>query len=424
MRFPTKVPTLLALFLLILLIGGISIASERLLRTSTTASGSIQPNNVTVTNATDVSLTVVWTTQSPATGVVELKGPDGKKQVFFDERDTNGKSVKKYLAHSATGRNLSPDTPYTITILTNGKTFQDNTSSANRTAPTLPLPTTGLGPAYGTVFTADNQPAEGALVRITVEGSQTLSTLVTQSGSWMIPLNLIRTNDGTRYLTTANRMTEQLTVMFDGQETTAITDTLNDSPVPMMILGKSYDFRKQQAKNADGAPIAQEFPAILGDQTVANPTSFSVTLAVPAENSALTTTLPLIQGTGIPGKTVSVVVGIASPVSGTATVGSDGIWRYTPTKPLGTGKQSVTITTQNANNQPVAVTHIFEILKSGTQVLGTATPSGELTPTFQPTPTSTAAGKPVPVSGSILPTILIIFFGALLLTGGAVALTW
>ena len=416
MRFPTKIPTLLGLLLLIVLVGGISIASERFFRTATTASGSIQPKNSTITNATDTSLTGVWTTESPATGVVELTGPDGKKQVFFDN--------KKYLAHSITGRNLSPDTSYAVTILSNGKTFQDAAGPLGRTAPTLPLPTSGLGPAYGTVFTANNQPAEGALVLLTVEGSQTLSTLVTPSGSWMIPLNLLRTSDLTRYITTATRMTEQLTVTFDGQASTAITDTLNDSPVPMMILGKSYDFRKQQAKNADGAPIAQEFPAVLGDQTAANPTSFSVTLAVPLENSSLTTTLPLIQGTGVPGKSVAITLGISNPVSGLTTIGTDGMWRYTPESPLAPGKQSVTITTQNANNQPVAVTHIFEILKSGTQVLGTATPSGELTPAFQPTPTSTAAGKPVPVSGSILPTILIIFFGALLLTGGAVALTW
>lgn len=424
MRFPNKIPTLLGLFLLIFLIGGISIASERFFRTSTTASGPIQPKNVTITNATDASLTVVWTTQSPATGVVELKGPDGKKQVFFDERDTNGKSVKKYLTHSVTGRNLTPDTSYTITILSNGKTFQDTTVPAGRTAPSLRLPTTGLGPAYGTVFTRDNQPAEGALVRLTVEGSQTLSTLVTQSGSWMIPLNLTRTNDLARYLTPSNRMTEQLTVVFDGQETTAITDTLNDSPVPMMILGKSYDFRKQQAKTGEEAPLAQEFPAVLGDQTPANPTSFSVRLAAPQDNSSLTTTLPLIQGTGIPGKSVAVTLGISDPVSGSTTVGADGMWHFTPETSLAPGKQSVTITTQDANNQPVAVTHTFEILKSGSQVLGTATPSATLTPTFKPTPTSTASGKPLPVSGSALPTILILFFGALLLTGGAVALTW
>lgn len=424
MRFPTKIPTLIALMLLIVLIGGISIASERFFRSSTVASASVQPQNIAISNVTDSSLSVIWSTQSPATGVVELRGPDGKKQVFFDERDTNGKSVKKYITHSVTGRNLTPDTSYQITILSNGKTFQDNTTGTNRTAQTLPIPTGGLEPAYGTVFTRDNQPAEGALVQLFIEGSQTLSTLVTPSGSWMIPLNLLRTSDTTRYLTTTKRMTETLTVSFDGQKTSAITDTLNDSPVPMMILGKRYDFRKQQAKTGEESSIAQEFPAVLGDQTAAKPTSYSVTLVAPAQDSTVPSDLPLIQGTGIPGSTVTITIGINDPTSGTATVGSDGMWRFTPEMALAPGKQSVTITSQDTTGKPIALTHTFEILKSGTQVLGVATPSATLTPTFKPTPTSTASGKPLPVSGTMLPTIISIFFGALLLTGGAIALTW
>ncbi|MBI5449233.1 hypothetical protein HY948_02840 [Candidatus Gottesmanbacteria bacterium] len=423
MRLPKKIPTLLALCLVILLIGGVSIASERFFRSSTIASGSIQPQNIAISNVTDSSFSVVWTTESPATGIIEIRGSDGKKQIFFDERDTNVKSVKKYLTHSVTGRSLAPDTTYTIVILSDGKKFQDASISSSKTAPAIPLPAGGLEPAYGTVFTAENQPAEGALVLLEIESSQTLSTIVTPSGSWMIPLNLLRTADVAQYLTTANRMTETLSVLFAGQKTSAITDTLNDSPVPMMILGKSYDFRKQQAKTEEKALLAQELPAVLGNQTAPQPTSFSVTLSSPAQDATIPSDLPLIQGTGIPNSTVAITIGITNPTSGTTTVGTDGMWRFTPETPLPPGKQSITITTPDQDGKPVAITHAFEILKSGTQVLGVATPSATLTPTFKPTPTSTATGKPVPVSGNMLPTMIVIFFGALLLTGGALTLT-
>ena len=94
--------------------------------------------------------------------------------------------------------------------------------------------------------------------------------------------------------------------------------------------------------------------------------------------------------------------------------------------PLQEGKQSVTITTANAQNKTVAITHTFEILKSGTQVLGDATPSATLTPlptvTDEPTPTSTLAGDPIPTTGSPLPLIMLLILGFGLLSGGVLIL--
>jgi uncharacterized surface anchored protein len=108
-------------------------------------------------------------------------------------------------------------------------------------------------------------------------------------------------------------------------------------------------------------------------------------------------------------------------MSDSVIIGADGMWRYTPPKPLSEGKQSVTITTSDAKNQTVALTHVFEILKSGTQVLGEATPSATLTPTIDmtPTPTSTLAGEPIPETGSPLPLLLLLILGVSLVSSGA-----
>jgi hypothetical protein len=157
--------------------------------------------------------------------------------------------------------------------------------------------------------------------------------------------------------------------------------------------------------------------------------SFSVSLTTPAQGSALPTTLPLVQGTGIPGKFVSLTLGMVNPLSGSTSVGADGIWRFTPTHALAPGKQSVTMTTQNANGKPVAITHTFEIFKSGTQVLGVATPSATLAPTItatpsaEPTAESTLSGEPLPTSGSVLPTIILLMLGTTLFIGG-VGFAW
>jgi hypothetical protein len=437
MRLPTKIPTIVGILMVILIVGAIAVGSESYFRTATTASGSIKPANVQITNVSDTMFTVSWTTQLAATGALSVTTPKGT-QVLFDDQDTKGQG--HFVSHSVTLRAASPDTDYNITILSNSKkNINGEVPYKVRTGPLLTTVSGNLEPAYGTIVTDANQPVSGALVYITLEGGQTLSAVSKPSGTWLVPLNLVRTQDLTGYLPVTERMTETIIVRANGTETSALTDSLNDSPVPTMVPGKTYDFRKLNAK-APGQLLAlvptlppqQSTGAVLG--TNATKPANTVSLVIPAEGAALPTTIPLIQGTGIPGKTVSLVIGITNPIGDTTTVGANGLWSYTPKKPLSPGRQSVTMTTKNLQNKPVAITHMFEILKSGTQVLGDATPSATLIPTPtstpqatvsatpEPTPESTIAAQPVPTSGNELPTIILLIIGVGLLVGGGIVL--
>lgn len=428
-----RIPTLMGIILVVAVVGVVIALFEKISRGSSRATGSVVPQDVAVTNIGDKSFTVVWTTPNPATGAVSILSPKQNLSTAFDDRDT-GRAMKQYSTHSVTVRYLTPGTTYTFQIVSNGKNYsnQDKPYLAS-TASTLSGDGSGLEPAYGSINDSTGSPVSGAIVIVTPEQGQTLSAVTSPSGTWLLSLGFARTASLTRYLSNEERLTETIRVLYNNQESTAITDTLNDAPVPTMILGKTYDFRKQQAtkKNTTIAQVGKESPSVLGDATTTKPSSAKiVSITSPAQNAALTTSLPMIQGTGIPGKTVSIVVGITSPTSGTTTVGNDGIWRYTPTKSLSAGKQSVTATTIDDGGKPVAFTHSFTILKSGTQVLGDATPSATLSPTITPeatpsaspsatpTPTPQLQGEPVPQSGTTLPTILILLFGAGLLTSG------
>ena len=129
---------------------------------------------------------------------------------------------------------------------------------------------------------------------------------------------------------------------------------------------------------------------------------------------------------------MTITIGITEPTIGSTVVGKDGVWKYTPKQTLAPGKQSITITTVDAKNKAVAITHTFTILKSGSQVLGDATPSGTLeeTPTPIPTlestesatPTEELTGEEIPTSGSFLPTAILIALGCSLFLGGGAVL--
>ncbi len=403
-----RIPTLLGLILLVMFIGVFIFAFERLSRSTSSANASTEPRNVTATNITDSSFSFTWETSDPATGLIEVSSGRGKSETFYDDRDGRNRTKPgNFTTHSTTAINILANTTYEVKILSNGKTFLDNGKSYKvTTAPTINDTPSGLEPAYGNLTTSANLPAEGALVFLSLDGGQLLSTLVNASGNWLIPLNHALTTDLTRYITAQTRMTELIRATLNNQESNAVTDTLNDAPVPTMNLGKTYDFRKTQAK----APTEQ--PAVLGAQAQAGST---IALITPAEGAALATKLPLVSGVGIPGKTVSVVLGITNPIAGSTTVKNDGTWLFTPPSPLGEGNQSVTITTVDKSNKPVALTRQFTVFKSGTQVLGEATPSATLTPT----PTATPTAQPIPISGSTLPTVLLLLTGGIFLLGGA-----
>ncbi len=392
------------------------------------ASVSITPKDVVISNVSDTTFAVSWITPEKTSGVIAVEETGGTKYTAFDDRDARSTSsdakpiMGAYATHMVTVRSAKPSTAYTIQIVSGGKFFKNGTTAYTvTTGPTLSGSGTTLEPAFGNITTPTGAAAEGAIVYLTPEGGQTLSTLVTTSGSWVIPLHLARTKDGIAYIPNEERINESITIQTQDGAATALTDTMNDNPIPAMVIGKDYDFRNIQAENAAPAPLAQaQTPAsVLGESTQAP--SGIVALTQPAEGAALPTNLPLVSGTGVPAHQVFLIVGMTNPYTDTVTIEADGVWKYTPKAPLSVGKQSITITTTDAQNKAVAITHLFEVLKSGTQVLGDATPSATLTPTIDttPTPTSTLAGDPIPTTGSPLPLILLLILGIGLVSTGA-----
>lgn len=423
---PTKkLPTIVGIILVILLMTGISFLFQMLTKTQTRASTSIEPQQVTVTNVTDSAFTLVWKTEEQASGALLAVDTNGKKYSGFDERDATGK-LGKYITHSVTIRSVTPQMTYNVTILSNGKKYPtDKKSYQVTTYQALTETPANIDPSYGKVITSDGAAAEGAIIFLTLTDSQTLSTLVRNSGSWIIPLSTIRTFDGSAYLPASERIIETLDIQKGTMESKVLTDTLNDSPVPDITLGQPFDFRNRDAKKPTTSSLAAATPqsntpaqtAVLGAATG------SVVLTAPAEGAGVSTFRPQITGLGVAGKKVTISLGLTNPFTGTTTVGKDGLWKYTPVKSLTPGKQRVTISSVDKNNKPIVITHTFTVLKSGTQVLGDATASAELatpTPTIEETATESSelASEPMPTSGSPLPTVILLLLGSLLIIGG------
>lgn len=415
-----KIPTIVGVLLVGVAVFVFRFAFDRVSPLLTKASETAAPNHVAITNVTDSAFTVTWTSTTPTTGFLRVSG-----DVFYDDRLSAGESspntpaASKDTTHTISVRNLKPDTVYPFEIISNGRVYRSpELTKEIRTAPQIPGLGTSMEPAYGMVTSVSGDPLEGALVYLILEGGQELSTMTKQGGTWVIPLNRVRTSNLSTYLPLSDRINETITIRTNQGEAFATSDTLNDNPVPSMTIGKTYDFRKIQAEKDKSSDLAQNPTSVLG--TTTQIPSGEIAITKPQDGANLTSNLPLIQGTGIPGRQVLITIGIEHPMSDTFIVGDDGIWRYTPPKPLSPGKQSVTITTTDGNNRSVAITHLFDVLKSGTQVLGEATPSAILTPIETPTPTATLAGEPIPETGTSLPLLSMLILGIGLIGSGLV----
>lgn len=438
-----KIPTLIGIPLFIL-IGVIGIGTvNQLQRFVQTNQSSIQPQNVAFANVTDTSFTVTWHTEAESPGWIDVVRSGTKESTaYFDDRNPDRKPGA-YRMHIVTARGLTPATTYEVTVISSGKKFLEKDKPLQiATGPTLDEPLTQVDPLYGTVLNRNHLPANDSILFLTSDGSQTLATYVKNSGSWIIPVASMRTSALTAYSETGDTV-YKLTVKSGSEQSQIQFTSSHGRPMPLIVLGESQDYMSDGMVR--GTTSTTVPAAVIPSITPKSGINHDVAIIFPPQNGIINTGYPQIRGTGIPGIPLTVTLGLTKPVSETVTVANDGTWKYSPQHALAPGQQSVTITTRSVGGSPMALTHVFTVLKSGTQVLGEATPSSSitptqtLTPTFTPTPvaSSTAiptqtpavpatptaipfvqAQPPPPVTGSPLPAMFAITVGILLLSAG------
>lgn len=433
-RRTKKIPTILGLLLLIIGIGGGIYLVEQRTSGPSKATTTSQPQSVQITNITDSSFSITWLTQEVATGFV-IFGLSQKNidQVVFDDRDFDNKP-KPYLTHHVTIRNLNPQTTYFFTIVSGEKKFQEQNKPYSTITATKTENTSLLEPSYGQVVTSQNQPAEGALVILNMPRSLPLSTLVKPSGNWLIPLNIARDASLAAY-TTSSQTTIPISIRVYAsldQKAEVTTDTKNDSPVPPITIGKTYNFEGLQGKKKESQQLAQAEVTKAPEQkpVLGQTASAKVEVISPEEGATFVSTRPLFRGKGIPNKEVAIEITTSKNITGKTTVSTNGLWSWTPQKDIPANKHTVKITTVDENGKTVAIQRNFTVFKSGTQVLGEATPSGTLAPSptikISPTisigqvsptlaiPTLIPTITKIPIAGNVSSTIYLLISGLFL----------
>lgn len=235
-----KIPTIIGIIILALgLVSGVLlIENQQLFRLG--AEPNINPKDIRISNISDSSLTITWTTDKSVQGFLLW----GNSQNSTNKTAFSTTGLENFI-HSVTLTSLSPETSYHFKINSGGFEFDnDGIAWQIKTAPTLTSPTES-SLIFGTILTSSGTPAKKVLVSVTVSGSSPLSTLTSAEGSWVVPISSARTQDLTSYTPLDQKQSLIEISIQAGPQGIALAQIYPESarPTPDITLGETYNFK-------------------------------------------------------------------------------------------------------------------------------------------------------------------------------------
>lgn len=403
-----RIPTLLGLIILVIGIGVTSFLVRNNIPFFSQASIGENPQNVKITNITDTSFTVSYITSDSVAGIVSYGITPTLGQTALDDRDQLTGSVASYNVHHVTVRNLKASTKYYFSITSGQSIFLNNNEPFEiTTGITIQTPPTNQPPMTGTILGLDGAPAKNTIIYVSTGESQTLSILLKQDGTYLLPLNALRTQDLTQYFVFSETTVIELLAQSPSEQSTATLFASQIKPVPTITLSKNYDFRNGETTNAEIATPSAGFSLL--QSLPITPLEKKVQITTPKNNESFQDARPIFKGTTAPNTTVEITIHSDENIKTQVISDTAGNWTFRPLTVLSPGNHTITIVSRDASGVIKSITHSFVINASGTQVAQSATPSGTLTPstspTKSPTPTPTTSGTtltPTPASSTTL----------------------
>ncbi len=391
-----RIPTV---FALVVLLGSIWVTSL-LIQSGVIYVGRASPDkvpqNVKISNITDSSFTVTFTTNNKTAAALSVEEIGKNPYVVFDDRNKKANNQEPFYSHYITVSDLDAETNYKFSILSDGETYLLNGENYSvKTGPKIETPPLSQNPIFGKAILPDGQTASDTIVELKISGAQTISTLTKNNGEYTIPTNAIRTIGLDKYF--AIPLTQEVELIFLRQDLKSSVKIKfeNASNVPTTTLEKQYDFTQTSKPIDESTPSSQL-------KTPSSQVGFGqVTITAPSQNQSFIDSRPLFRGTGLANKSVKITIDSNKTIP-TLTTSSSGVWTYRPDNPLSAGEHSITIETPDRFGITQTLSRSFAVFPSGSQVSDTATPSATPTGTRTPTPSPTLTPTLIP---SVSPTI-------------------
>jgi hypothetical protein len=399
-----RIPTLFGILLITLGVGVTTFLVNQGVLFKSNASLTDQPQNVRITNITDGSFSVSYETESKVIGSLNYGEDQKLGKSSLDDRDQQTGNLTSYNIHNITVRNLSPQKKYFFSITSGQETFINSDQPFEvTTGPKLSESPPNQDPISGKILLSDGNSPKEAIVYVTADNSQVISTLVKSDGSYILPLNSLRTNDFATYYSFPPNGNVKMLVFGDSLTSNVLLSLSQTSPIPTIMLSKDYDFRESQSPVTILSGSLASFPIFTSTSSASSPQ-----ILTPKNNQELTDQQPLFKGTSAPGQNVKIIIHSDQTIQTTVKSDQNGNWSYRPPSTLSPGTHTITIQANDASGVLKTITQSFVVYAAGQQInpppSGTPTPTVTLAPTKISSPTVTPTINVVP-SITLVPSI-------------------
>lgn len=419
MKNRATLPTILGLIVLIVgVLAGVTLINSRQIF-KIGANTEATPKNVRVSNITNSSATITWTSDIESVGFIKW----GKSELSLSKVALEEGEEKSFV-HSVNVLGIDPNSKIFFKINSEGKDYDNDgitwsltTNSSNNTSNNSLI-------ATGTILNSNSSTPAKAIVYLTINGV-VVSAMTSVEGNYVIPLSSYFVNIPE---TTAIEISVQ-----GGREGTsqAVIYPKSVKFIPAMILGRTYDFRAIVENNSDQIPES----SLSIPESIAVSSRFEVTTSggneqekAPVsiesidEGEIITTVDPEFFGKGPTNEQIEIQIE-SELQTGSISTDSKGSWSWNPPNDLEAGEHKLTVKWKDSNGILRTITRTFIVSAAegpAFESTPSATPLNSTTPKATATAISTSSAapktpvatlKPTPETGSLTPTIGLFIMG-------------
>jgi hypothetical protein len=403
-----RIPTLLGFFLVGI---GLVVSSwflQRGVLFPTQAANGSTPQHVRISNVTDTSFTLSYTTSDAVIGAVSYGESNTDEKRATDDRDMNG-TPSQYTTHSITLSGLSPGKTYQYKILSGDKEYMKDNAPFSFTLPdTLENSEDQQFVVSGRVQLPD---VTSVLVYATLPDSQVLSTLTSPDGSFSLSSDQLRSANFSDLVSYQDSTPVTLLLTNGSLSSKVLTSVGSSSSLPPVSLSQNYDFSQSsdpigEFSASDSADLAG-FPSVEVDDD--EESTVTAEILTPDANEGFTDPRPQFSGRALPNSEVEIIIHSEEEIKASVKANTRGTWTYRPTAPLSPGEHTLTVRTRDEFGILQELTQSFVVYAEGSQftdpsVSPVRTPSPTRTPSPSPSPTGTTPSPTTGVTITITPT--------------------
>lgn len=288
--FDRRIPTVFALLILVLFIIGLStfLVKSGIFYIGKAAPDTT-PGNLSITNVTDTSFTVAFTTKDAVEAAVALTNGTTGNTISLDDRDKKTGEKNKYFSHHITVLNLKPLADYFFKVLS-GNDEYENTNFRIKTGSQIDKTPPSQNPIYGKVLNTDGTPGSDSLVFARTDGASVVTTYSNDKGEFIIPTNSLRNSNLNDYYLLTDDTNFEITVIKQNLKAKANATFKISQNLPQITLLQEYSFTNDANTNS---PSTNSFAFVQDSQdptTTPTPTIAPTATPTPEPTSTPTPT--------------------------------------------------------------------------------------------------------------------------------------